>query len=425
MRSNLLWMMPFLIVLTGCSLAGDITPPADIASDQADSNIMPTDVFSSQEVDRLLATQAPESEINNPTKGTIVGVIENGTSGGSVPRQLEVNLVASDGQALAFSTKIEADEDGGFIFEGVEVIPGRIFLAYVDYRDVRYISNARHFSADEAPLDLSLQIYETTNDSSGLQISRLHLIFKLAGEGQIGVTQVWIISGLEDRTIIERDGVGVVDIRLPEGFSNLGIDDAVSPEGRYLLSDTGFIDRAPVQPGESRELVFGFNLPYESGLDYSQLMDYPVDAVVVLLVSDQLSVRAEGLEELGRRDMAGASMRSYSMGAFQSGEALELHLRSNIGFFGEDEDLIVILAGGILVVVVIVTVLSRLLRAWRKTRGDELPSGELYTDQKSLIEAIAALDDAFEGGEIPEDTYRSSRAKLKDQTLLLMRGDDD
>ncbi len=414
------------IVLAGCSLAGDITPPANVATAQAVRSTAPTVDGSNQQTDIVNPTpETLQAQPTTPSKGTIVGMIENGTPGGSVPSNLEVNLVASDEQSIVVSMNTTADENGAFTFEDVDVVPGSIYLTYVDYQNVRYVSDALHFTEGDAALDLSVPIFETTDDDSGLRVNRLHLVFQLTGEDMIGVTQVWIIDGLEDRTVTEGDGVGVVDVDLPDGFSNLGIDDPTSPEGRYLLSDTGFIDRAPIQPRAPVELVFGFTLPYESTLDYSQPINYPVDAVVVLLASEEISVRADGLEDLGQIDMAGTPVRSYSIPALESGDVLDLQLRSGVAMLRGDNLRIALIAGALLLVAVSLFVFVPRLRGRNDGQGDEPIPLEEYDDRQALIKAIAVLDDAFEAGELSEDAYRRSRDKLKNQALHFMQAEDD
>jgi len=428
LKQRSLWMALLSIALAGCSLGGDITPPAEIAAAQNDhglSSIADTPV--QQTDDAIQAIHPPEvqGQASLSSKGSVIGVIENDTIGASVPGGLDVNLVVSDEQAFVFSTATIADENGRFAFDDVDIVPGRFFLAYVDYKEVRYVSDALHFPEGDAVLDLSIQIFETTDDDSGLRIRRLHLIFELAADNQINVTQVWVIDGLEDRTVIEGDGTGVIDIHLPAGFSNLGINDSISPEGRYLLSDTGFIDRAPVQPGKPVELVFAFALPYESGFDYSQLLRYPVDAVVVMLVSEELSVQADGLEDLGRRDVAGFSMRSYGMGSMQSGELLAVRLGSKAAMLRGDNALVLYVSAAIFLIIAALIILLRFVRTKRLDREVDSIPRNLRDNYQALIKAIAALDDAFDTGELAEDAYQRERAKLKKQALYMLRGDDD
>jgi len=418
-----LWMALLPVALAGCSLGGDITPPAQI-----DSGLTPIADNPGQYTGAgAQATHPSEAQEQGSysSKGSVIGVIENETTGASVPGDLEVTLVASDEGAFVFSTTTIVDKNGRFAFDDVDIVPDRFYLTYVDYQEVRYVSDALYFPEGDASLDLSLQIFETTEDCSGLRVRRLHLIFELAAENQIGVTQVWIIDGLEDRTVIEGDGAGVVDIRLPAGFSNLGINDSISPEGRYLLSDTGFIDRAPVQPAKPAELVFTFTLPYESGSDYSQRLIYPVDAVVVMLVSEELTVQADELEDLGRRDVAGFSIRSYGMGTLQAGDALTLRLGSKAAMLHGGNALIGYVSAAILLVVVALFGLLRFIRMKQVDREVESIPQNLQDDCQAFIKAIATLDDAFEAGELVEDVYQRERAKLKKQALYILRGDDD
>ena len=77
-------------------------------------------------------------------------------------------------------------------------------------------------------------------------------------------------------------------------------------------------------------------------------MKYAVDAVVVLLASEEISVRADGLEDLGQIDMAGTPVRSYSVPALESGDVLELQLHSSLAVLRNDDLRIALIAAALL-----------------------------------------------------------------------------
>jgi hypothetical protein len=173
------------------------------------------------------------------------------------------------------------------------------------------------------------------------------------------------------------------------------------------------------------ELVFGFNLPYQAGFDYLQTLTYPVDAVVILLMSDEISIHADGLEDLGGREMAGVIMRNYSLGPMESGDTLTLRFGSRAAMLDGNNLLIVYIFAVILLTILAVMGLTHIIRRRRIIGIGQGSSGDSQDDYQAIVKAIAALDDAFEVGDLRENTYRRRRARLKDRALNLMRRDDD
>jgi hypothetical protein len=320
------------------------------------------------------------------------------------------------------------DQAGEVIYEEIELVPGRIYGIFVEHQGVQYFSEAFQTSEGESDLVLPVMIYEATGDSSQLHVERLHILFDLAVEDQVEVTQVWVLSNRGDKTFVSLQATDVMEIPLPQGFENLTFFGDDISQGRFVVTDLGFIDRDPIRPAEATELVFRLSLPFERRLAFEQTMALPVEAITILMPEDGPAVQGEGLSDEGVRDIGGVPVRNYSQSSLSSGDTLALNLSVSPLSVGSRSSLNGVLIGaGVLGLVVVALGLWWYRTASTESRTSEREGtpGEIVPDREALLRAIAALDDDFEAGEIPEKAYRQRREELKRQALTAMRGADD
>lgn len=370
--------------------------------------------------------QTTSEDVTAPAAaGTLQGQIINATEGGEVPPGMEVTLAAIEGQSVVFSSTTEADQEGRFVFDELDADPARIYTAFVEYQGVRYLSEGLHFTAEIDSAELPILIYESTSDSSSLRVERLHLIFNPIAEGRMEITEVWVLSGPGDRTIATQNGEGLLVVPLPQGFSDLSLDNGDNIPGRYVATQEGFIDRAPIQPGAAVELVFSFVLPFERQLEFAQPLVYPVDAAVVLLARDGFEIRGEGLQDLGLRDMGGITLRNYALNDLAAGDVLELELSPGRAAFNLGALPMETLLGVGVLGLVLLGVGYWWMRSRASDEAKQYPLPESASDQEAILRAIATLDDEFEAGRLEQQDYRQRRDVLKRQALEMMRGRDD
>ncbi|HUS83909.1 MAG TPA: c-type cytochrome [Anaerolineales bacterium] len=282
-------------------------------------------------VDGGTATTADQPSVaGSPDSGDLVGairgVVVNGTEGMALPESLDVTVIGMEGNTPVIEQDVPVDQDGNFSLPDLDIVPGRIYGALVEYQDVIYFSVAGHLLEETPVLDLPLVIYETTPDDSQLSVERLHVIFDFSVEGFVEVSELWLLSTGGDRTVVQNAGANALPIQLPDGFDNLRFGNAVSLD-QFTLTEDGFVLHEPIRPGEPLELVFTFMLPYERSLDFTQPIDFPVQAAVLLTQSDAPELQGQGVEDLGERDMGGIFLHSYAMTGLEAGENLTLTLR--------------------------------------------------------------------------------------------------
>jgi mono/diheme cytochrome c family protein len=392
----------------------------------------------------LTAGEGQQPEIAEPAVdpelalGSISGQVVNG-SGEGLPVEFEVQLHAYDGQDEVISESIAVGSDGRYSFPDLELVPGRLFFVSAEYQGNEYLSDVAHL-ATEGSLDLPLTVYETTSDTSQVRVDRLHVLLDFLVEDRIEVVELLVLSNPTNRSITAEDGKGVLQVTLPEGAANLSFEDGVLGE-RFIATDDGFIDQAPLLPGfSSSQLVFSFTLPYKNKLEYEQTLDYPVDAVVLITQDGGPVVEGDALTDMGAQVISGTTLRSYSSGSFQPGDVLEFTVKGRpLGAAGEAGAAATGLPTGVLVGVGAfgLVLIAGGLWLWGRNKNLDKKSETELEDHSSaesisvdetneaILQIIADLDDAFEAGELEETEYQRRRSELKQRLISRMSSSDD
>jgi mono/diheme cytochrome c family protein len=382
----------------------------------------------SSEVSTALDEIIPETE--GPNSGTVLGHIINGTVGSDIPAGIEVTLHGFEGQQEVVLESALVDETGTFTFGEYELQTGWVLIATMEYQGVMYGSEIIEYTGQEEVF-LPLTFFEPSTDLSAVTVDRLHAIFSVPAGGILEITELWIISNSGDYTIATPDGVGLLEIALPEGASNIRFETGALGD-RYIETENGFVDTLPLRPGVgTHELVFSFDIPYNKRLDYHQPMNYPVDAIVILIPATGLDLEGEGIVDMGAREMSGTTLRNYNADPIQAGGSFELRIKGS-GFDDSGPEGSSALTIGIGLGTLIIA--AAFVGVWWFRRDesssemaeeesiDHAPEDEIYEqDRQALLRSIANLDNAFEAGEIEENPYQERRIELKTKLLKLMR----
>jgi hypothetical protein len=420
------------LLLSGCSLAEEIPPPVLTTTQEVKPVASPTEGISSPTAQATIERAGTEPGENPattsqgvPSLGTIRGRLVNGTTGEPVASGIEVHLIGFDGQALALTESTTTDTVGEFVFDNLEIVPDRIFGAYAEYHGVEYFSEGRHFSDDEAVLDLLVGVYEATSDTSTIHVDRLHLIFDFTVEGLVEVLEVWVLSNQGGQTVAFLEGQEGIEFILPTGYSDLRFYDELTSEGRFRITDRGFYDRGPLRPIEGEEIIFSFMMPFKGSLDFAQLMSFPVSATVILMPVNGPEVDAIGLQDLGVGAVGGTQRRTYGLGPISAGEAIELRLSGKPSAIGSEGTRIERIIGAVLFSAALIVCGLWWYRIRVRDETHEVVVAGIPNDREHLLRAIADLDDRYEAGGIPEDEYRRRRKTLKRRLMDLMRETHD
>jgi mono/diheme cytochrome c family protein len=367
--------------------------------------------------------------------GTIKGQVVLATSGGTLPSTLSVTLHGFDQMQQVLTETTEVQPDGSFKFEEIAMPEGRAFLASLEYQGVAYNSDIGVVEPGITELSLPIPFYETTKDLSVIFTDRLHLLFEYIEPSTLRVIELYVISNRSDRILVaETEGEPVLTFPLPPGATNLQFEDGALG-GRYVQTPEGFGDTSVIRPGISQhQVVFSYDLPYSNKLDFSHKLDLPVNAVTILLPADGLKVSGAQLQDMGLSEVQGITYQMYSTSRIEAGSGLRLVVsgrpRGSAGVSLSSSSSLVIglLAfGGVLII--------GGLWLFRRSRAG---SGEAYTEEgeeagfarvgldedlNTMLDAILALDDQYQAGELPEEAYRERRAALKARVQMMMKGE--
>ncbi len=351
----------------------------------------------------IAVTEQPaESEVGdeNANLGTVSGQLMNG-SGGQMPRGLKVTLFGYDHLEERINRQTTAGADGAFEFAQVDLQPGRIFFASVEYDGVTYTSEFSVVEEDQTALETTITLYETTTDVTNLSIERAHIFFEFPAPGLVQVIHLYVISNHSDRTVTaSAAGEAMAAFDLPEGYTNLTFQQGEMGD-EYISTESGFGVTRPIVPGEDYQLLFAYELPFARRLDFQVSFALPVGATIIFLPEQGYSVRGEDLQEAGTQAVNEAIYKLYAGLPVSAGDALELQVsRSGLGvpldaglYIGAGAFLAAL--GGVMY--------------WLR-RGSDAPS---HDSPEALMDAMIALDDQYAADEIKEDMYRQQREELK------------
>jgi mono/diheme cytochrome c family protein len=361
------------------------------------------------------------------TQGMVRGTITNGTSGGALPDEQEVELHLFDNfQEVGTLTTIA--NGNTFEFSGVELTPGRAIIATIRYNDVLYTSDVTQVTGEEGSFDLPILVYDSTTDDSAISIGRMHIVFDFNSSGTVQVGELLAIRNGGDLTLRpEAEGGPTIEFPLPSGYTSLTFQDGELGNA-YLQTESGFADTLPIGPGDNaRQILASFKLPYTDSLTFSQTLSYPAAEINILLPDAGVTISGNGLVDAGAQEMEGGQFGLYTLPGANAGETVTFTLSgrptitsdSNAAppiTFDLRSALIGILALGLAVA----------LAAYWWTGGSSEPTPAPATTPKpskrarsqtarrdELLDAIAALDDTYEAGNYDEIKYREERERLK------------
>jgi len=352
--------------------------------------------------------------------GNINGKVMNGTSG-SIPTGLEVQLHGFDHNSIVVTGTVPIGEDGMYQFEGIEMQEGRIFLTSVDFEDVTYTSEAVAVENEQSEIDLPIQVYENTTDLSELKIDRLHYFFEPIDEENIRVVELFIISNPSGKTLIApATNQPVLKFQIPPEAENLQFQDGEAGQ-RFIMTDEGFGDTVPIRPGVGAyQLLFSYDLPLKRSLEFIKPITMPVNAIVILVPEEGITIKGDSIQDGGIREVQGAAYRLYNGIGVTPGNDLRMTITRASSFFSSTKNANLLVGLSALGVVLIIT------GFWLYRKNNNSGKASLtiepadspdapFESREAVMDAILAVDDLFQEGKLPEEAYLKRRMELKDR----------
>jgi mono/diheme cytochrome c family protein len=369
------------------------------------------------------ASQAPEATSEPPgtaiaatnATGTVTGHVTNGTRGGAL-NGLEVVLHGYDDFSLAQTLTATVQADGSFAFTAVPTRLGRQYLATARHDGLTYSTDLFNFESQSLLAGLELVVYDTTQDASVLRVAQMHVTLDMAaGTGQLGVTELLLVSNNSDWTYVPASGAAL-SVPLPAGATGVTLPNR--NEGLEYDPASGTVQlNAPIRPGaNAAQATMSFRMPFDGRLDFEQTLAYPVEALSLLLPKTGLSVEAAWLRDQGLRSLsppATGALQVFSAANLPANEALAFRV---LGQASSGQGVAGMASAGLLIGLAAAggVAVAAVLRARRRS----LPAaaGDPYD---ALLQQVADLDDAFAAGELEPETYRAQRARMKRDLLQM------
>jgi hypothetical protein len=262
-------------------------------------------------------------------EGVIRGRVANRTAGGGSAEGREVILRVFQGPSENEPLATRTDAQGQFQFEGLETGSDWAYLVRVEYEGVLYSSGVLAFQAGQDELVTEIEVYETTTDGSDIRVERAHLLIALSHVG-LQVTELYVFDNPTDRTYVGVEEIGgrwwTSRFALPQGSFDLTLDDG-SLGGRFLSTESGFVDTEPQWPGGT-QVLFSYALDCPSGTcDLTRELAHPIADLNVLIVDRGATVDSEQLVLQGKMDAEGRSYLNYTASDLLPGRYLDLRVR--------------------------------------------------------------------------------------------------
>jgi hypothetical protein len=371
------------------------------------------------------------------TDGLVQGKVTNGSSAAPAAG-ITVTLHAFDEMQTVLTQTAVTDPEGVYQFAPIEMPGGRVFLTTAAYGGAAYGSEIATIITGTEQVDLPIEVFDATTDTSALTADRLHLFFEFTETGALRVIQLYILSNSGKETILvpgdTPDSRGpVINFTLPEGATALEFQDGALGE-RFQQTPDGFADTAPIRPGAGvQQILFSYEMPYNRKLELAQPLSLPTEAIIILAPANSLKVSGDGVEDAGARDVEGTSYQMYAAGRRDAGDTLRLTVSGSPvasvsgsgmgGLVGGDRTSLMIGLAALGVALAGVGI-------WLYRRGtletapaaDDAPLGARTApleDRDALLDAILALDDLYKEGKLAEEAYQQRRAELKDRLRQL------
>jgi hypothetical protein len=320
-----------------------------------------------------------------------------------------------------------ASPDGQYQFDLSNVPGDWVYMTTVIYQDVSYSSDITRLTPDSPQSTLDVTVYEVTTDPGVVRIDQLHLVLEIAGE-RLLVGELYTFSNTSSQVFVGQAGdleQGTLRVSLPEGAAGVnfqrgfGSVDSFIPATDLLPTGDGYLEALPLRPGQGTlSLLVQYELPYENGMQLSHVLPY--ETVAPTLVLNDVGVEVTGanwsLNGVQTEQTSGSDFLIFAGQPFQAGDTLRVDFSGSVApsltnVVQGDESTGLIIGGVALILAAALAFVA--VRRWQTPEAHS----DVLMDRQELLESIAILDDAYQNGEIDEESYLEEREELKDALL--------
>ncbi len=374
--------------------------------------------------------------------GDVSVLAKNGTTG-EILAQQPVRLLIFQQEQFVNTKEGVTDDKGRVHFTGLPTNPTWAYIAETTYHDLPYHSEVGQFTPGQETLEMTVAVYDPGATRDAISIDRAHWLIDISTPGFVDVGEVYVFANSANRVYTgERPdpnaAARVLEIPLPEDAVGINVEGQAMGD-RFQLDGTTVIDTQPLAPGTVQiflryalpvthgQVTLGHPLPY-----YTRMLNLLAPDVGISVDApdwnqdDPISTQGGDFLNYTLFDLpAGASPQAVISGisektitSDQEKEAPREVVDRNAapGISGFPAFPWIVSGVGVLLLV------ASMALGWRKHQQTLAAMPLIREEQKKALTAqIAALDEAFEAGELPRDQYDEQRNLLKLQLIALLQ----
>ncbi len=352
--------------------------------------------------------------------GRVVGQVINQSADAELPIGLEVVLVIVTTTQERLVRETTTDDTGRFEFIDVPFVGGYLYFTVVEYDDVPYISETASAAPSMSQLDLSLLIFETTDDRNAAVITSILSQVDAVGDFLEFADTISIVNPT-DRTLLTDLRGGTQNRRsslafdLPPGALFIGVpgDSAAffdSAASRVYLTN-------PLYAGQNTQLTIQYVVPYRNAAIIEFPVAYALNGAMGLLVQNPaLTITAEWIITDEPREVGGQTLRLLGGPlTLSAGELVRYDVNGAsvaIGTSGQGDIITAdtLLPLVLIFAVILISVVAGVAASVRRGAASATDNKDVLIN--NLLRQIQHLDSQHDSGELNHDVYQRRKADL-------------
>lgn len=352
-------------------------------------------------------------------EGVISGKMVNKTSGGSNVSKIKVTLNGTKDKSPIPDSSTGTNDKGDFEFKGLSTDKANVYKVTANYQGADYESDSFTFQPGEKVKAVDLVVYDATADSKEIKINLSHMIV-LSGNESLQAQEYYALANGSDKTytgsrlIQSLNNKETFTTSLPQGANSVEYLTGLI-QWRVAQEQGNLIDTMAIIPGV-KEIAFGYQFPYKSNqYTFSKTFEYPVDSFNFVVEGTGMQITGGGLVSQGPVNINGKSFLVFNRQNIGANETLKINI-SGLSASPITGSLKWWALGFFLLAVAAVISYPRL-----RKRNTLQTAPVNASEREKLIKQIARLDDDFEEGRIPEETYQRLRSQKKARLTELIK----
>lgn len=388
---------------------GDVVAPLEVAEAPAANEAAAVD------------TEAGDMPAN---VGMITGQLVNESGGGfDSDMVVTLHMIDHNGNDLTIDTPV--NDDGSYTFENVPVDAMTTYVVAAFHEERFFSSQFMPGGPINGTLDLSVALYDVTDDPSVITIEGVIYQVTDNEDGTLTVLQVVNLNNSSNRMFAGHQTLPN-STRYPSVFVPLldgaELNETPDSAGRYIPDvERGIVfDTRPVMPDDAHAVHLTYTIPYDAPLSIDQTWPYAIEGYVEIYLPDGMLLDSERIGSTNQViPMGNTTFNVFAADVNQAGgEPIAFTLSgepiapvasqtATVGDrFGVNRGLAWVfgIAGGILMVVSVLMFVQTMPKSQKATATDD-----------PLLEKIYQLEQDYKAGKIQQAAYDKRMDKLKQQ----------